>query len=278
MKNKKNICSIFVALIMMLFCVQPIMIYAQEDTNDLQEEVIEDEILEYYTGDPEYNKMRNYSPKLAEEYIDALVQDKISYAYDISPTSTDSYGTIAYCTVPVIEQSTSSNCSAATLLQTMYGLGKQGNVVGSTYAQKQSTLYNYTSNTSAPGARIESTPGTSLWVYEIVLYLNSHLSTNLYSYKQGYNMSISEFKTDIWDSLVHNRPVMLHAYTEYLGYYNGTGLYHYLSLDYYDRSREVVRIKDCNFDDNYGGSHSGVPVEEAFATIKRVSNRYLISN
>ncbi|MBQ8412522.1 MAG: hypothetical protein IJX12_02810 [Lachnospiraceae bacterium] len=251
-------------------------VFAEESTKT--EEEIREEILENYAEDPEYNKMVAYSPELAEEYIDMLVQDRMGEQYQIEPTATDTYGTIAYCTVPVIEQSTTTNCSAATLLQTMYGLGKQSSVSGSTYAQKQSTLYNYTTNSSAPGARIESTPGTSLWVYEITLYLNSHLSSYSYEYRLGENMGFEQFKTYIWDSLVHNRPVMLHANTKYLSYYNNTELYHYLSLDYYDRSRGIVTIKDCNYDDAYGGSHSAVPVLEAYYAINKTSGRYLISD
>ncbi len=261
-----------VLLLALVFIGQPYMILQAEG----EEDEIREEIIEYYENDPEYIRMSENNPELADDYIDKLVQNKMDELQELKTRTTDTYGNVAYKTVPVITQSTTTNCSAATLLQTMYGLNKQNDVYGSTYAAKQATLYNYTSNSSAPGARIESSPGTSLWVYEIVSYLNNHLLSSYYSYRVGTSMNIDEFKTYIWTSLVHDRPVMLHAYTSSLSYYNGNALYHYLSLDSYNRNTGVVTIKDCNYS-SYGGSHTNVPVCEAYYAIRNVSGRYLIS-
>ncbi len=274
MKRRKVKLIIICCLLMNMICIfWTLPVLASDREDDLR-----DELLEEYADDPEFMRMCRDNPQLANEYIEDLVQDRLNQSNGISILSTDPYGKEAYCTVPVKTQTTATNCSAATLLQTMYGLGKQGNIVGSTDSAKQATLYNYTTNSSAPGARVESPAGTSLYVYEIVSYLNNQVSNCKYEYTVGTSLSLEQFKSRIWNSLVHNRPVMLHAKTKYLSYYNNTNLAHYLSLDYYNRENETVRIKDCNYNSTYGGSHSGVPVREAYYTIYKESGRYLIAN
>ena len=253
------------------------VVFAQEGSETAEAYELFEEMYDYYRDDPEFNKMYENDPDQAIDYIWKLVYDKIENPKDTT-RYTNTYGTVAYCTVPVKTQSNNSNCSVATLLQTMYGLGKQGNIYGSTDSDKMTTLYNYTTDPTAPGARIESTWGSSLWVYEITLYLNNQINTRYYSYYNGYNMSFSDFKDEVWDSLVYNRPVLLQAITDTLPYYNGTTLYHYLSVDQYDKSTAMMRIKDCNYNSSYGGSHT-VTAYQAYGTIHRQDGeyRYLIA-
>lgn len=111
---------------------------------------------------------------------------------------------------------------------------------------------------------------------EVALYLNNFVSSYKYAYVDGQSISKSQFQDKIWNSLVHNRPVLLHAITSPLSYYGGKKLYHYLSLDTYNRETYTVTIKDCNYDSRYGGTHTQVSVDEAFETITMEPGRYLI--
>ncbi len=154
------------------------------------------------------------------------------------------------------------------MLQTMYGLGKEDNIVGATNAQKQATLYNKTTHATAPGARMSNSSG-SLIVYDITVYLNKQISSRKYQYTLGANLSLPEFKNIVWDSLLYNRPIMLLVDTEEFDYYKGKAIDHYVSLDYYNKSSETIRIKDCNYDLTYGGTHTGVSIEEAYEAISK---------
>ncbi|MBQ6230681.1 MAG: hypothetical protein IJJ74_06145 [Eubacterium sp.] len=272
-KNVK-LCGAIIAMLLIVMSEKAV-VFADESEPTEEELDMFQKILDYYESDPEFEKMYENNPDRAYEYIWKLVYDKLQNDNANSLRYTNSYGTVAYCTVPVKTQSTNSNCSAATLLQTMYGLGKQGNIYGTIDAAKMSTLYNYYNDPTAPGARQQGGLNDSLLAYEIADYLDNQITIRLYSYYQGANMLYSTFKNKVWDSLVYNRPVLLHAVTDTLPYYNGNTYYHYLSVDYYDKSADTMRIKDCHYDSTYGGSHI-VTTYQAYGTIHR-QGRYLIS-
>ena len=67
----------------------------------------------------------------------------------------------------------------------------------------------------------------------------------------------------------------MHAKTEYLDYYHGAKRSHYLSLDYINRTTDMVRIVDCNYEDRFFGVH-WVSLDEAHKCITEESGRYLI--
>lgn len=274
-KYTKKMMSMLAAVAICLCMLNVSMIDVQAQDKDIEEE-IKEQVLKEFENNGEFARMQAYSSEVADAYIDELVKDRINQMNEASPLATDTYGKIAYCTVPVKKQTTTSNCSAATLLQTMYGLGKQSSISGSTDAQKMATLYNRYDNASAPGARRENGTG-SLYVYEIALYLNNFVVSHKYTYVnvKGQGVSQPQFQNKIWDSLVYNRPVLLHAITSPLSYYKGKKLYHYLSLDSYNRETGTVTIKDCNYDASYGGTHQ-VSVEEAYNSVTVEPDRYLI--
>lgn len=273
-KNKKQIGGIVMAAAMAVALVVPTGVQAEESSETLSN--IISELERRYENDSEYNRMCQDAPEMAEQYILDLAKEQLNNMNNRERYA-NSTGEQATCTVPVKKQTTTSNCSTATLLQTMYGLGLQGKISGSTAAEKMNTLYNYTSNKTAPGARVSSPSGKPLYVYEIANYLNSKLSVHKYSYTVGSSMSQSTFKRYVWNSLVNDRPVMLHAKTGYLDYYGSHNTSHYLSVDYYDKTNGKMRIKDCNYNSTYGGTHT-VSVTDAYRTIHEESDRYLISN
>ncbi|MBQ8519620.1 MAG: C39 family peptidase [Agathobacter sp.] len=114
------------------------------------------------------------------------------------------------------------------------------------------------------------------YVYQMVNALNKYnIYGRVYQSKLGSSFSsIYSFKDCIATSLTCGKPVVLHARTQYLDYYNGKSYGHYLSLDVYDRRTDDVRIVDCNYMEEYYGIHT-VSVEEAYNCIS-ASGRYLI--
>lgn len=248
------------------------------------EDEIRTQVEQYYENDPMYNAMYDANPTIAEKYIDDVVNQKIENRSLQSQRASSNNQSIVFSYVTHVTQSTQTNCSAATTLQTMYGLGLEDNIYGSTNAVKQSTLYNMTTDT-IPGARRQAPPSEDddeLLVYEIGLYLNDQLNYenmgHLYDYTLGSGYTtVDDFASKIGNSLYFDRPVLLHARTEFFNYYNGTALVHYLSLDLYNAVTRTVRIVDCNYDADFGGIHNNVPINEAYRSIHEVSGRYLIA-
>lgn len=254
---------------------------AEQGEADSVKEDIRKELMEEYAEDTEFQRFAEMDPKGAEAYINELVEDLYSRMSDsgISVQSTSGKGTEAYCTVPVKKQTKSNNCSAATILQTLCGLGIQNKVVGSTDSAKIDTIFNnYTTNKKAPGARDPKSTQTTLAPYEITNYLNRFVSSYKYKFISDKSITSKEALGElIWKSLLHNRPVVLHAKTGALEYYGGHNSGHYLSVDWYCKTTGEVRIKDCNYQ-SYGGSHIE-PLENVFNSIhtdKKENDRYVI--
>lgn len=99
----------------------------------------------------------------------------------------------------------------------------------------------------------------------------------LFSIEAAAKENEPDFQSLIWNSLIHNRPVLLHARTEYLPYYKGHSSRHYLSLDWYGKEPQKVRIKDCNYNPDYNGDHI-VPVTKAYECVHEIADRYVISS
>ena len=96
-----------------------------------------------------------------------------------------------------------------------------------------------------------------------------------YIYETGSNMTCATFEHKVATSLTNCKPVVLHARTGYLGYYGGKNTGHYLRLDYINRTTDMVRIVDCNYNPQYYGVHM-VTLQEAYNTIAQEGERYLI--
>lgn len=283
--NKKNDITKILIICIVVFLSMKITVMAngkqqtEQGGADSTKEDIRKVLLEEYADDVEFQHYSEMDPEGAETYINELVEDLFNRMSDcgVSVQSSGGKGTEAYYTVPVKKQTKSNNCSAATILQTLYGLNKQNSVIGSTDSAKQDTIFNnYTTNKSAPGARDPKSTRDTLAPYEIANYLNRFVSSYKYKFtecKDGQDDK-SKFKSIIWNSLIHNRPVILHARTEAFDYYGGHASGHYLSLDWYGKDVDNVRIKDCNYNSQYGGSWI-VTVKEAYNSVKK--GRYVIA-
>ena len=279
----KRILATIISIGLVITSVGVVANAANSSSISNSETEIRKSVIAEYQNDPEFIRMKNANPTLAQEYINTIVAQKIKNNSKISINTTTNGGSLMYCYVTNVTQSTTTNCSAATLLQTMYALNKTSNntsaasnIYGSTPEIKQATLYNLTTAKNK-GARVDSIVGTPLYVWEIQTYLNNQLTTNKYDYKLGSSYTLLNFKAKIAYSLQVNRPVLLHAMTGPLDYYNGTNLNHYLSLDEYNAISNTVRIVDCNYNSSYLGAHSNVSAEQAWRSVHDTAGRYFIS-
>lgn len=255
--NIKRIVSIFA--VAALFFTNTSSVFAEE-----QQEVFDLEtIYEEYKDDEQYNLMRN---EYGEEYAKAFLKNVLNSRIESGISTVGGGGNECYQYVKNIKQTTGYNCGSTTVLQTLYGLNNQGNVSGSSDVDKIATLDNEY-NVQGQG---------SLIVYQATNALNKYKSgTSKYVYVQGSNLDISTFESYVATSLTYCKPVILHARTAHIGYYNNHKSGHYISLDYINRTTDMVRLVDCNNNDLYYGIHY-VSLSEAFNSINKDAGRYLI--
>lgn len=200
----------------------------------------------------------------AMEMIDQITKNRINDS-GIKMRS-GSMGEAFVSNVQVCPQRDQSyTCGYATTLQTMYGLNLEGTITGNTKHEKELTI-----------ERAMGNYGSSAIVYKIRNYLNAAAGASSYQYYEGSTLSESGFANKVAYSLMVNKPVILHAKTGSLNYYNGKNIGHYLSISYINQYTNTVKIVDCNNDTGLGGEHY-VPISQAFNTVN-IAGRYVISN
>ncbi len=166
-------------------------------------------------------------------------------------------GRITYTYVPFIEQTTTTNCSATTLLEMMYGLGLQDEVSGTTDKQKIDTLWNELAEYDEYGNK-------SVFVYKFSEYLNK-FGNYRYTHAGKTNLSDNyDLEGKIHMSLWYDKPVAIRCKTENLGYYNGVSLTHYIAVSQSDALYHTFTVVDCNYDEAYGGYHYDIPLDDLY--------------
>lgn len=259
MKKKHLMLVITIALALVnIFAFKPSMVYA----SDLDIDSRLQDVYEAYKDDKQFQLMRE---DYGDEYAINFLQDVFDMSNQVQTCGGG--GNICYQYVTNIKQTADNNCGPTTTLQTLYGLGSASNVSGSTTAAKIATI----SNESQIATR------GSMYVYEVVNSLNKYKPSGIgsYVYAVGTSMTLYGFESNIANSLTACKPVILHAKTGSLTYYGNKNIGHYLSVDYINRTTDMVRIVDCNNNDTYYGIHN-VPLSEAYGTITSSSDRYLI--
>lgn len=201
-------------------------------------------------------------------YQDALAayptRVKISQDAGISLLDVGNNGQCLSTNVKLIQQTTSFNCGPTAALQVLYGMGRQGAVTGTTDAAKISTLMSDCDAVSHGAV-----------VYKLANCLSKYSTIASYRYTEGRTMTQAEFQAKLETSLCYNVAPILHAYTDYLSYYNGNRFYHYIAVSEVDKTTGRVRLSDCNWRNEYYGVHSE-SVERAYQSIAANPERYLI--
>lgn len=257
MRNK-----LFGVLMMLVLgtCVIPVKAAeSAEVENELQK------IYEDYAEDAQFQMMKSeYGEEYAQKYILDVAQWK-----QMGSLLRGGSGNICYQYVTNVMQTKTYNCGMTTVLQTLYGLNSADQVSGTTTTDKLNTL-DSEYNVDGQG---------QTYVYQVRDALNKYSKSSAnypYIYEEATNMTLNEFEANIAKSLMYGKPVVLHAKTGQFSYYGGKDTGHYLSLDYVNRTNDVVRIVDCNYNTAYYGIHNNVSLQEAYNSIHATAGRYLI--
>ncbi len=171
---------------------------------------------------------------------------------------------MAYCTVPDIWQKP-NQCGAASAYQAISGAGGAGNIAGSSVEAKVETLWK----------EVRDDGQNSSVVWKITRSLNSYVPGGNYTYKEGGVIGQSAFELYTAQSLLANHPVILHAITTNIDYYNKHYSRHYICVSGINRNTGIVTVVDCNNNESYHGTHT-MSVTEAYGSITEEAARYLI--
>lgn len=248
------------ALLICLLCVGMVDMSVSASTTSTTFE----DVWQRYESDEQFQLMiKDYGEEYAVEFVEDVIKNE-----NLTAKTRGGGGNVCYQYVTNVKQTKTYNCGSTTVLQTLYGLGSTNKVSGSSDADKIAFI----------DSKYDVDSQGSLFVYQVTDALNAYKPNGIgnYTYTVGTSLTENQFEGAIATSLTSCKPIVLHAKTEYLSYYQGKSLGHYLSLDYVNRTERVVRIVDCNYNDSYYGIHRNVPISEAYNTIAKTNSRYLI--
>lgn len=245
-------------------------------------EAIQNIMVEYYRNEL-FRSEYNISPEsAADTYSRALeIQMEINGELsEVQPAGSTviggGLGVLYYCYVDdSITQEENNWCGVASTLMALSGIKRydSGSLPSGYVLPEQSEI--------AP----EVMGSYSAVVYKIKQYLNSLLANKTYTYKEiTRSVSKSDIQEYIQNSLIKNRPVILHAVPYAgMGYYSSmsnlrTG--HYLVVEEYSSYTDTYTISDCTYLNQYQGRHEGITVDEIYNSLYNpsagVTGRYII--
>ena len=246
------------------FSLVEIIDYVED--NDISDEnlleILYQREINQYANDEEFLDHYMQDPEEAYGIIEQNVDNQFNYIKNQLGNQTNAGNdTNAWVDPILLMQKNSYYCGPCSALQAIAIYG--GYVAGNTNNNKQDTLANQMGTDSS---------GTT--VYNVTSTLNSYVPG--YSYKKGSTMTDFSFKYTVLNSLINEKAPILHARTQYISYYGGHSSGHYICVTAINNQTDMIRLSDCNNNQNYYGTRS-IPRSEAFASIT-ASNRYLISS
>ena len=246
---KGKLMNVISFVLVVCFCTE--LVYAESYTDEISYE----EVYTMYKDDPQFLSMKaDYGDEYAEEFLNDVLE-----RLNQKNVSRGGGGNVCYEYVKNIQQTETYNCGMTTVLQTLYGLDSADSVPGDSDAEKIEYL-DEQYNVDEQG---------STYVYQVRNALNKYNEWNsTYIYLKANNIASPQHLLGyIADSLTYCKPVILHANTKGLKYYDGKESGHYISVDYIDRTTQKARVVDCNYDDEYYGIHNDVSIEELYECI-----------
>lgn len=270
LKKKRSRFTVSGLVLAMLLC-NTVIVRANGD--DEYEMIISDIMQEQrtvYVEDSEFydeaeSKNLSFEELLRQKAVSAYsIRERMGISF-AEPYDLGNNGLCFYTTVPLIQQTNYYNCGPTTALQVLYSMGCQNQVAGQTDSDKINQLGQESGTNSQDGTI----------VYRLTNTLNKYTTRADYRYILGSGMTKEDFQKKVETSLFYNVAPILHARTEYLGYYNGHRSGHYIAVCEVDNSTGKIRVQDCNINNKYFGQHT-VLIEDAFEAINVESNRYLI--
>lgn len=225
-------------------------------------------LINCYRDDPVFKAHFQADPADAIAMVVQVIQSSMTKDSAVQPLWTD--GTVYSADgVPTYKQSQSNSCGAASALQVIIQQGGGNNVSGSTNTAKEKTLIGKT----------ELNKNGSVLVIEVRDLINNHTNRNKYAYIPCLNLNETDFRRLVLNSLAKDCPIILHANTKYLGYYNSVSLGHYIvGTTFYPATDQFV-VNDCNYDSAYTGIRI-TSMSEVWSSVHNPnangSSRYLI--
>ena len=136
-------------------------------------------------------------------------------------------------------------------------------------------------STYANSMGTNSSDGT--YVYKMAQELNSRQSKFTYAYEY-VSFGLNDLKDRILRNITQDKPIILHAHTQYLYMYNGTNLGHYLTLSGYwfdttapgPQAAPRAYYVDPYYLDYGRGSVYGTHSDTMQNILNSVTNRYII--
>lgn len=268
---KKKILCLTMSLLMLtvLFCNDIDVCANDADEFEIAISNIMEENRIVYAEDPEFyreaeDKGISFDELLRQKAISAYFTRERLGICDIVPYGLGNNGQCLYTNIPLIQQTKKYNCGPTAALQVLYGMACQSQVAGQTDAEKIAQL-----------ERDSGTDASGTIVYKLTNTLNKYTQRTNYRYILGSGMTKEDFHKKLETSLFYDYAPILHARTQYLLYYKGHKSGHYIAVCEVDNSAGTVRLKDCNYNNDFFGQHN-VTLDEAYESINVESSRYLI--
>lgn len=206
------------------------------------------------------------------------VRRAIERDFQINNNTMSTYATYLEASgVPMLKQATTYWCGSASALQTIYGNGFGSSVPMQDYANLTTKLDKQQAYIAIKDTNNEK--NGEMIVYEVSNVINKYVDYP-YMYRNTKTItSISQFRNYIKGNIEYNHPLILHAKTEELPYYNGKSSGHYITIIGINLATDMVILNDCHYNDTYNGIHA-VPIEDVLNSISYEENeepeRYLI--
>lgn len=136
-------------------------------------------------------------------------------------------------------------CAPAAGYMALYGLGLSGSITGSEDIDKVGTL------ATAMGT---NSGGTNLGVF--VNVLNNYAGTGSYTYTYGAYMNYATFRVKVYYSLDDGYIPVILCNTASLPYYNNHSTGHYIAIQSFNSSTDIMTLYDSHNNSSYYGVHN----------------------
>ena len=249
-------CLLVFVLVITLICEKKIYALNDSDANDgfnmlLEKYLQNDEFKEYYMEDPE----------------DALNMVEQIYLHNSSwnPTRAFVFPEVsASVSTVLVQQPDQDSCGPAATYMAINGLGLSYLISGSTHNAKVATLKGIMMPNGATQTSVPTIKST----------LNNYAGTGAYKSKAGSSMGYNGFRAYVFYSINDGYIPILHAVTTNLPYYSGATYYHYIAIQGFDSSTDLMTLYDPHYSNSYYGVHH-ISAASTYTTISP-SGRYLI--
>lgn len=223
-----------------------------------------EELIDCYRENSVYAEHYARDPENALGMVATVVSSALGSLNAVQPLAAD--GNVYYAEgVPEYRQSRWNSCGAASALQVIVQQGGADAIAGTTYTEKEETLMKE-ENLEKNGCVI---------VEDVRDLINDYISGDNYAYIDAGGLSYNTFYTLVMSSLTKDCPIILHAMTQYIGYYNSNELGHYIVGTHLFSLTEQLVVNDCNYADAYTGIHT-ITMTEAYNSIHSTRGRFLI--